>query len=71
MMPEDGLDQIAGHDAIFLGAIGWPTVSDVESLWTLLMPIRRNFQQYVNLRPVRLFEGVPSPARQSRARSTS
>jgi len=61
MMPEDGLARIAGHDAIFLGAIGWPTVSDVESLWTLLMPIRRNFQQYVNLRPVRLFEGVPSP----------
>jgi tartrate dehydrogenase/decarboxylase/D-malate dehydrogenase len=61
MMPEDGLDRIAGHDAIFLGAVGWPTVSDVESLWTLLMPIRRNFQQYVNLRPVRLFEGVPSP----------
>ena len=61
MMPENGLDRIAGHDAIFLGAIGWLTVSDVESLWTLLMPIRRNFQQYVNLRPVRLFEGVPSP----------
>ena len=61
MMPENGLDRIAGHDAIFFGAIGWPTVSDVESLWTLLMPIRRNFQQYVNLRPVRLFEGVPSP----------
>ena len=61
MMPENGLDQIAGHAAIFLGAIGWPTVSDVESLWTLLMPIRRNFQQYVNLRPVRRFKGVPSP----------
>jgi tartrate dehydrogenase/decarboxylase/D-malate dehydrogenase len=61
MMPECGLERIAGHDAIFLGAVGWPTVSDVESLWTLLMPIRRNFQQYVNLRPVRLFAGVPSP----------
>ena len=61
MMPEKGLDRIAGHDAIFLGAIGWPTVSDHVSLWTLLMPIRRDFQQYVNLRPVRLFEGVPSP----------
>ncbi len=61
MMPENGLERIAGHDAIFLGAIGWPTVSDVESLWTLLMPIRREFQQYVNLRPVRLFEGAPSP----------
>jgi tartrate dehydrogenase/decarboxylase/D-malate dehydrogenase len=61
MMPENGLDGIANHDAIFLGAIGWPTVSDVESLWTLLMPIRRNFQQYVNLRPVRLMSGVRSP----------
>ncbi len=61
MMPENGLELIAGHDAIFLGAIGWPTVSDVESLWTLLMPIRRGFQQYVNLRPVRLFKGVRSP----------
>jgi tartrate dehydrogenase/decarboxylase/D-malate dehydrogenase len=61
MMPANGLDRIVNHDAIFLGAIGWPTVSDVESLWTLLMPIRRNFQQYVNLRPVRLFDGVPSP----------
>ena len=52
---------LSGHDAIFLGAVGWPTVPDAESLWTLLMPIRRGFQQYVNLRPVRLFEGVPSP----------
>jgi tartrate dehydrogenase/decarboxylase/D-malate dehydrogenase len=61
MMPEKGLDRIAGHDAIFLGAIGWPTVPDTVSLWTLLMPIRRDFQQYVNLRPVRLFKGVPCP----------
>ena len=61
MMPENGLSRISDHDAIFLGAVGWPTVPDMESLWTLLMPIRRNFQQYVNLRPVRLFEGVPSP----------
>jgi len=61
MMPEDGLSRIAGHDAIFLGAIGWPNVPDPVSLWTLLMPIRRDFQQYANVRPVRLFEGVPSP----------
>jgi tartrate dehydrogenase/decarboxylase/D-malate dehydrogenase len=61
MMPEGGLERIASHDAIFLGAIGWPSVPDAESLWTLLMPIRRGFQQYVNLRPVRLFEGIPSP----------
>ena len=61
MMPEDGLDRIAGHDAIFLGADRLADVPDPVSLWTLLMPIRRDFQQYVNLRPVRLFEGVPSP----------
>jgi tartrate dehydrogenase/decarboxylase / D-malate dehydrogenase len=61
MMPENGLSQIAGDDAIFLGAIGWPTVPDHISLWQLLIPIRRQFQQYVNLRPVRLFDGVPCP----------
>ncbi len=61
MMPADGLARIAGHDAIFLGAIGWPSVPDHVSLWNLLIPIRRQFQQYVNLRPVRLFEGVPCP----------
>ncbi len=60
-MPEDGLARIAGHDAIFLGAVGWPTVPDHLSLWGLLIPIRRHFDQYVNLRPVRLLEGVPSP----------
>ena len=63
MMPEDGLEQIAGHDAIFLGAVGWPTVPDHVSLWGLLIPIRRRFEQYVNLRPVRLFDGVPCPLR--------
>ena len=61
MMPEDGLDQIAEHDAIFLGAVGYPGVPDHVSLWGLLIPIRRTFQQYINLRPVRLFEGVPCP----------
>ena len=61
MMPEDGLEQIAEHDAIFLGAVGWPSVPDHVSLWGLLIPIRRRFDQYVNLRPVRLFEGVPCP----------
>jgi len=61
MMPADGLARIAGHDAIFLGAVGWPSVPDHVSLWNLLIPIRRQFQQYVNLRPVRLFEGVPCP----------
>jgi tartrate dehydrogenase/decarboxylase/D-malate dehydrogenase len=61
MMPEDGLARIAEHDAIFLGAIGFPGVPDHVSLWGLLIPIRRTFQQYVNLRPVRLLKGVKSP----------
>ena len=61
MMPEDGIAQIAGHDAVFLGAVGFPGVPDHESLWGLLIPIRRHFDQYINLRPVRLFEGVPCP----------
>ena len=61
MMPEDGLDQIRNHDAIFLGAVGFPGVPDHVSLWGLLIPIRRQFQQYINLRPVRLMPGVPSP----------
>jgi tartrate dehydrogenase/decarboxylase/D-malate dehydrogenase len=61
MMPEDGLATIRGHDAIFLGAVGFPGVPDHVSLWGLLIPIRREFQLYVNLRPVRLMPGVPSP----------
>ncbi|GAA0958982.1 MULTISPECIES: tartrate dehydrogenase [Streptomyces violaceusniger group] len=63
MMPDDGLDQLRGHDAILLGAVGHPGVPDHVSLWGLLIPIRRGFQQYVNLRPIRVFEGVPSPLR--------
>ena len=61
MMPEDGLETIKGHDAILLGAVGFPGVPDHVSLWGLLIPIRRQFQQYVNLRPVRLLEGVKCP----------
>jgi len=62
MMPEDGLDQVRQHDAIFFGAAGWPaTVPDHISLWGLLIPFRRNFDQYVNLRPVRLMPGVKGP----------
>ena len=61
MMPEDGIEQLSGHDAIFLGAVGFPGVPDHVSLWGLLIPIRREFHQYVNLRPVRLFDGVPCP----------
>jgi tartrate dehydrogenase/decarboxylase / D-malate dehydrogenase len=61
MMPEDGLDQLRSFDAIYLGAVGYPGVPDHVSLWGLLIPIRRAFQQYVNLRPVRLVPGVNSP----------
>jgi tartrate dehydrogenase/decarboxylase / D-malate dehydrogenase len=61
MMPEDGIDQLSKFDAIFLGAVGFPTVLDHVSLWGLLIPIRREFQQYINLRPVRLFEGMQCP----------
>lgn len=63
MMPEDGLDQIADHDAIFLGAVGYPGVPDHISLWGLLIPIRRRFDQYVNVRPVRVLDGMESPLR--------
>src|SRR5262249_50694439 len=61
MMPADGLEQIRNHDAIYLGAVGWPGVPDHVSLWGLLIPIRRGFQQYINLRPVRLFAGLKPP----------
>ena len=61
MMPDDGLDQLSTHDAVYLGAFGFPSVPDHVSLCGLLIPIRRAFDQYVNLRPVRLFDGVPCP----------
>ncbi|WP_426301993.1 tartrate dehydrogenase [Arthrobacter sp. R-11] len=61
MMPVDGLEQLARHDAIFLGAVGSPDVPDTASLWGLLIPIRREFQQYINLRPVKTLDGVASP----------
>jgi len=58
MMPADGLDQLRPFDAIFLGAVGHPDVPDHVSLWGLLIPMRRGFHQYVNLRPVRLLAGM-------------
>ncbi|MGH6797506.1 MAG: tartrate dehydrogenase [Roseiarcus sp.] len=63
MMPEDGLEQLRPADGIFLGAVGFPGVPDHVSLWGLLIPIRRGFRQYVNLRPIRLLAGVDSPLR--------
>lgn len=62
MMPEDWKDKIGTHDAIFFGAVGWPAiVPDHVSLWNSLILFRREFDQYVNLRPVRLMPGVSSP----------
>jgi tartrate dehydrogenase/decarboxylase/D-malate dehydrogenase len=61
MMPEDGMQKLRGFDAIFLGAVGDPKVPDHVSLWGLLIPIRRQMHQYVNIRPVKLLAGVKSP----------
>jgi tartrate dehydrogenase/decarboxylase/D-malate dehydrogenase len=61
MMPEDGVARLRPLDAIFLGAVGFPGVPDHVSLWGLLIPLRRGFQQYVNLRPIRLLAGIDSP----------
>jgi tartrate dehydrogenase/decarboxylase/D-malate dehydrogenase len=61
MMPPDGLDQLRESDSILLGAVGWPGVPDHVSLWGLLIPIRRGFDQYVNLRPCKLLPGVRTP----------
>ena len=63
MMPPDGVEQLAGFDAILLGAVGFPGVADHISLWGLLIPLRRAFGQYVNLRPVRLLPGTESALR--------
>lgn len=61
MMPADGIEQLADFDAVYLGAVGYPGVPDQVSLWGLLIPIRRRFDQYVNLRPCRMLPGVQSP----------
>jgi tartrate dehydrogenase/decarboxylase / D-malate dehydrogenase len=62
MLPDDWKDRIGRHDAIFFGAVGWPEiVPDHISLWGSLIQFRREFDQYVNLRPVRLMPGVPCP----------
>jgi tartrate dehydrogenase/decarboxylase / D-malate dehydrogenase len=63
MMPADGIETLRSSDAILLGAVGRPDVPDHISLWGLLIPIRRSFKQYVNLRPVKLWPGIPSPLR--------
>ena len=61
MMPDDGIEQLSKFDAIYLGAVGYPGVPDHISLWDLLLKIRHEFDQYVNLRPVKLLNGAPCP----------
>jgi tartrate dehydrogenase/decarboxylase/D-malate dehydrogenase len=61
MMPDDGLEQLSSSQAVFLGAVGTPEIPDDVTLWGLLIPIRRGFDQYINLRPMTSFEGVQSP----------
>jgi tartrate dehydrogenase/decarboxylase/D-malate dehydrogenase len=61
MMPDNGLEQLRPFDAIFLGAVGFPGVPDHVSLWGLLIPIRRTFRQFANVRPVKLLAGVDTP----------
>ena len=71
MMPDDWHEQLSRFDAIYFGAVGWPdTVPDHISLWGSLLKFRREFDQYVNLRPVRLFHGVPCRWREN-SRATS
>lgn len=61
MMPENGIEQIKSFDSIYLGAVGYPGVPDHVSLWGLLIPLRRELDQYANVRPVRLLKGITSP----------
>jgi tartrate dehydrogenase/decarboxylase / D-malate dehydrogenase len=61
MMPDNGLEILKNFDSIYLGAVGYPGVPDHVSLWGLLLPIRRQFQQYINIRPVKLLRGIKSP----------
>ncbi|KAF2213197.1 hypothetical protein CERZMDRAFT_111548 [Cercospora zeae-maydis SCOH1-5] len=63
-MPEDGMQQLAKHDAIYFGAVGWPSVPDHISLWNLILPIRKWNNQYVNVRPTRIISGTTAPLAQ-------
>ncbi|WP_372869194.1 isocitrate/isopropylmalate dehydrogenase family protein, partial [Planomicrobium okeanokoites] len=64
MMDEDGMDQLSKFDAIYLGAVGFPGVPDHISLWDLLLRIRKGFDQYINLRPIKLLNGAPCPLKE-------
>ncbi|SDC97692.1 tartrate dehydrogenase [Glycomyces harbinensis] len=65
MMPEDGLTTLQGFDAIYFGAVGWPTVPDHVSLWGLRLRVCQNFDQWANIRPVNFLPGVTSPLRKA------
>ena len=65
MMDDDGIQQLKKFDAIFLGAVGAPGVPDHISLWDLLLKIRKSFDQYINLRPVKLLRGAPTPIKEA------
>src|SRR3954467_15549644 len=67
MMPEDALQTLRGYEAIYFGACGFPGVPDHVSLWEMLLPMRREFDLYVNLRPVRLMPGIEPPVRNRKA----
>ena len=69
MLPDDGLEQLKAFDAIYLGAVGFPGVPDHISLRELLLVIRKQFDQYVNLRPVKLLNGIESPLRHGNAQN--
>jgi isocitrate/isopropylmalate dehydrogenase len=60
-MPPDGIAQLKKFDAIYFGAVGWPDVPDHISLWSLILPIRKDLNQYVNVRPTRILPGTKSP----------
>ena len=70
IVPDDGWETLKKHDAVFLGAVGAPDVPDTVTVHGLLLPMRRKFDQFVNLRPAFLFDGVQSPLR-DKARATS
>lgn len=65
-MPPDAMDQLRKHDAIYFGAVGWPSVPDHISLWNMILPIRTQMNQYVNVRPTRILAGTQSPLVQCR-----
>lgn len=65
MLPTDGMETLSSYDAILLGAVGEPGIPDTVTLWGLLIPIRRTFEQYVNVRPVKTLRGVDGPLRQN------